>query len=72
MAPLPKERLDSYNAPFTNTAVNYFGPMAVGLNRNRTGKRYGALFTCLVTRAVYLDLAISLSSEDFRLVLVDS
>ena len=69
MVPLPKERLDSYNPPFTHTAVDYFRPMAVGLKRNRTGKRYGALFTCLVTRAVYLDLAISLSSEDFLLVL---
>lgn len=39
--------------------------MEVGLSRNRTDKRYGALFTCLTTRAVYLDLAPSLSSEDF-------
>ena len=49
--------------------MDYFGPLTVGLNRNRTAKRYGALFTCLVTRAVYLDLSTSLSTEDFLLVL---
>ena len=37
--------------------------------RNRVNKREGVLFTCLVTRAVYLDLAISLPTEDFILVL---
>ena len=31
--------------------------------------RYGALFTCLTTKAPYLDLALSLSSDDFLNVL---
>ena len=62
---VPKERLAVYRYPFSHTAVDYFGPMEVGLTRNRTDRRYGALFTCLTTRAVYLDLAPSLSSEDF-------
>ena len=39
--------------------------MEVVLSINRTDKRYGALFSCLTTRAVYLDLAPSFSSEDF-------
>ena len=69
MADVPKERLAVYKPPFCHTAVDYFGPLDVGLNSNRTGKRYGALFTCLTTRAVYLDLAPSLSSEDFLNVL---
>ena len=53
-----------YKPPFCHTAVDFFGPMEVGLSRNRTEKRYRALFTGLTTRAVYLDLAPSLSSED--------
>ena len=69
MAEVPKERLAIYKPPFCHTAVDYFGPMEVGLSRNRTDKRYGALFTCLTTRAVYLDLAPSLSSDDFLNVL---
>ena len=62
MAGVPKERLAVYKHPFSHRVVDYFGPMEVGLSRNRTDKRYGALFTCLTTRAVYLDLAPSLSS----------
>ena len=65
MAGVPKECSAVYKQPFSHTSVDYFGPMEVGLSRNRTDKRYGALFTCLMTRAVYLDLAPSLSSEDF-------
>ena len=38
------------------------------LRRNRRIKRYGALFTYLTTRAMYLDLTPSLSSDDFLLV----
>ena len=39
------------------------------VSRNRTDKRYRALFTCLTNQAVYLNLAPSLSSEDFLDVL---
>ena len=39
----------------------------VGLHRNRISKRWGVLFTCLVTRAVFL--SASLSTTDFLLVL---
>ena len=69
MGDLPPQRLDMLTLPFSRTSVDYFGPLTVGLNRNRTDKRYGALFTCLVTRAVYLDLAKSLATEDFLLIL---
>ena len=62
---LPKERLSSYKPPFYCTAVDYFGPLEVGIGRNRTAKRYGSLFTCMSTRAVFVDLAQSLSTPDF-------
>ena len=35
MAGVPKERLAVYKHPFSHTAVDYFGPMEVGLSRNR-------------------------------------
>ena len=65
MAGVPKECSAVYKQPFSHTSVDYFGPMEVGLSRNRTDKRYGALFTCLTTRAGYLEVDPSLSSEDF-------
>ena len=51
MASLPKERLALCKPPFTNTGVDYFGPMNVKRGRV-TEKRWGCLFTCLTTRAV--------------------
>ena len=47
--------------------MDYFGPIDVRYGRG-TIKRWGALFTCLVTRAVYVDVAASLSADDFLLV----
>lgn len=69
MGELPDSRLEFGTSPFRNTACDLFGPMETGLARNRTAKRWGVLFTCLVTRAVYLDLVPSLSSDDFLLSL---
>ena len=69
MADLPAVRLDYGSPSFTRTAVDFFGPLEIETSRGRTAKRYGALFTCLVTRAVYVDLATSLSTDDFLLVL---
>jgi hypothetical protein len=69
MGNLPKARLDAGALPFTRTAIDLFGPIEVGLYRNRTAKRWGVLFTCLVTRAVFLELVPSLSSTDFLLSL---
>ena len=65
MVGVPKACSAVYKHPFNHTAVDYFGPIEVGLSRNWTDKRYWALFTCLTTRAGYLELAPSLSSEDF-------
>jgi len=68
MADVHRARLGAGQPPFTFTSVDYFGPIDVTHGRG-SAKRWGVLFTCLVTRAVYVDVAISLSASDFLLVM---
>lgn len=64
MAPVPSSRVAAYTRPFTYTGVDYFGPMKVAIGR-RQEKRWGALFTCLTTRAIHVEIAHSLSTDSF-------
>ncbi|KAJ0177854.1 hypothetical protein K1T71_006727 [Dendrolimus kikuchii] len=59
---LPRDRLAAYTRPFSNCGVDCFGPMWVTIGRRRE-KRWGMLFTCLVTRAVHIELIASLSTD---------
>ncbi|XP_073960633.1 uncharacterized protein [Choristoneura fumiferana] len=59
---LPPCRLAHHQRPFTHTGVDYFGPLSVTIARHHE-KRYVALFTCLTTRAVHLEVAASLSTD---------
>ncbi|XP_032781189.2 uncharacterized protein LOC116919325 [Daphnia magna] len=69
MGDLPKSHLDTGSLPFTRTAIDLFGPLDIGLYRNRTAKRWSVLFTCLVTSALFLEIMPSLSATDFLLAL---
>ncbi|XP_026736747.1 uncharacterized protein LOC113500239 [Trichoplusia ni] len=59
---LPQCRLAHHKRPFTYTGVDYFGPLSVTVGRTRQ-KRYVAIFTCLTTRAIHLEIAGSLSTD---------
>ena len=63
MADLPKDRLTPA-LPFTYVGVDYFGPFTTKQGRKEQ-KRYGALFTCLVSRAVHIEIANSLETDSF-------
>ena len=53
--------------PFYHTAVDLFGLFTIKdtVKRRVHSKAYGVIFNCLVTRAVYLDLAEGYNTEDF-------
>lgn len=59
---LPADRLTPYSRPFTNTGLDYFGPVNVTVGR-RKEKRWVAVFTCLAIRAVHLEVAADLTTD---------
>ena len=63
MAPLPPERTEEHR-PCVNIGIDCFGPLHVKCGRG-SAKRWGYLFTCLTTRAVYLEVTHSLSADSF-------
>jgi len=64
MAELPDARLSFGNPPFTHCGVDYFGPILIKQGRKRL-KRWVALFTCLTTRAIHIEIVESLESDAF-------
>jgi hypothetical protein len=64
MSDLPEDRIISGERPFTRVGVDYFGPMLVKRARSRV-KRYGCVFTCLVTRAIHIEVSSELSTDSF-------
>ena len=68
MAPLPKERLQPYKPLFAFSGVDFFRPLMVKWGRG-SAKRWECLFSCLTTRAVFLELVPSLETDDFIMAL---
>ena len=66
MAPLPIQRLKP-SPPWTYVGCDLFGPFNIRgeVQKRVRGKAYGVIFDCLVTRAVYLDLATDYSTDAF-------
>ena len=68
MADLPDVRLKAHLPPFSHVGVDYFGPLTVRRFR-KTENRYGCLFTCLVTRAVHIEVAHDLGTDSYLMAL---
>ena len=64
MKDLPNVWLDHKYPPFTNTAVDYLGPIWIKQCQLRL-KRWGCLFACMVTRAIPLEQAESMDTNSF-------
>ncbi len=64
MGELPAVRVTPDKPPFTYVGVDYFGPLMVKQGRSHV-KRYGCIFTCLVVRAVHIEVAHSLDTDSF-------
>ena len=63
MAPLPKTCV-SESTPFHHTGLDYLGPLYVKEN-GITEKVWVCLFTCMVMRAVHLELVTDMSTNSF-------
>ncbi|XP_049308631.1 uncharacterized protein LOC125777586 [Bactrocera dorsalis] len=67
MASLPRERV--LVAPvFSNSGLDYCGPFHVRIGSRRsttTSKTYAAIFVCMASRAVHIELAEDLSTRSF-------
>lgn len=67
MGELPDVRVQPIR-PFYKTGVDYGGPFLVRRTKNSRAtcdKIYIALFICMATKAIHLEIVSSLSSEDF-------
>jgi hypothetical protein len=62
MGELPICRLDWGRKPFYHSGMDVFGPMQASLYQRRI-KCYGLIFACMVTRAIHIELIISLSAD---------
>jgi hypothetical protein len=68
MRDLPSFRLKQ-GQPFETSSVDYFGPFDMKTGYRRKKKAFGAVFTCLATRAVQVELVTDLTTQSFLLAL---
>ena len=59
MADLSVDRIAVGSPTFFHTGVDFFGPIQFKVLRSKA-KRWGCLFTCLVTRAIHIEVSPSL------------
>ena len=67
MTDLPKDRVREA-LPFTYCGVDLSGPFLVK-ERQSELKRYGAFFTCLVSRAVHIEVVATMETDLFKIAL---
>jgi hypothetical protein len=67
MGDLPKDRVNPSH-PFTNTGIDYAGPIKISTTRGRgqrSYKGYISVFVCLSTKAVHLEVVSDMSTDAF-------
>lgn len=65
MGELPASRVTD-SRPFSKTGIDYFGPVFVRPGPRRVAvKAYGAIFVCMCTKAVHIELVSDLSIDRF-------
>ena len=64
MADLPADRVSAGKPPFSYTGVDLFGPILIRRGCSQV-KRYGCLFTCLVIKAVHIEVVQLLDADSF-------
>lgn len=68
MADLPADRTE-VTPPFTNVGFDVFGPWTIRSRKTPGGaansKRWGLVFTCLSSRAIYIELLESMDASSF-------
>lgn len=68
MAPLVKSRVTGYQRAFTNTSIDYAGPFELKrwIGRCKSFEKcYVAVFICMATRAIHLELVLDLTTDAF-------
>ncbi|KAK6018354.1 hypothetical protein OSTOST_16066 [Ostertagia ostertagi] len=62
--PLPQSRTEPAR-PFLHVGIDLAGPFRVLSSENKEQKKWILLATCMVTRAVHLDIVNNLSAKEF-------
>ena len=65
-APLPENRVNLVR-PFYSCGIDYGGPLSTRLSKDTMCKVWIVLFVCAQTRAIHLEIADNLSTEEFIL-----
>ena len=69
MPPLPEERVNCAS-PFAFTGLDYLGPLYIkDVGMEESTKVWVCLFTCMVVRAVHLEVIRDMSCEQFLMCL---
>ena len=65
MGNLPNFRVEIRKPPFTNVALDFFGPLRVKISRNVNVKGSVLIITCATTRCIHLELCLMMDTNSF-------
>ena len=65
MGQIPSLRVAADFPPFSNTAIDMFGPLHIKLNRKTLKEAQVVMFACMTTRAIHLELVNDKTADAF-------